>query len=381
SRSRAISARSWRKWAPSNRLSRTLRPRNSLRPSGTWAMPAPRMASGSKRTTSRPANVMAPALARTNPEIVRNSVVLPAPLEPTMQAISPSLTSRSILHKTVTSPYPDRSSRMLKSGSAMAGPAVSLCKPGPEIGLYHPLVARHCVGRALADEGAMVQHEDAVGEGEHHLHQMLDDQDGHALRGDAADQVERRVDFAGIEPGIHLVEQQDARIHRDALGKLEALAIRQGQGARPLVGERAEADKVDVPARLRFRRRDGRRLRRKQRAGRDVFEHRHLGKGLHDLERARDAALGRLVRLLAGHVAAAKAHPAGAWAQHAGHEIDERRLAGAVGADQADDLAGRELQRHVVDGADAAEGPRNPFHFEDRRHGTALRRKKLKRPN
>ena len=36
------------------------------------------------------------------------------------------------------------------------------------------------VGFALADQGAMVQHEDAVGEGEHHFHQMLDDQDGDA---------------------------------------------------------------------------------------------------------------------------------------------------------------------------------------------------------
>ena len=45
---------------------------------------------------------------------------------------------------------------------------------------------------------------------------------------------------------------------------------------------------------------------------------------------------------------------------------DQGRLAGAVAADEADDLARVEVERDVVDGVDAAEGDRDVAHLDER---------------
>ena len=49
----------------------------------------------------------------------------------------------------------------------------------------------------------------------------------------------------------------------------------------------------------------------------------------------------------------------------AGDQIEDRGLAGAVGADQAQHLAAVELEADVVDGADTAEVLRQAPYFED----------------
>ena len=55
-------------------------------------------------------------------------------------------------------------------------------------------------------------------------------------------------------------------------------------------------------------------------------------------------------------------------------EVEDRRLARAVGADQADDLPLRHVERDVVDRDDAAEAAREVTRFEQR-HGASLRRR------
>ena len=55
-------------------------------------------------TMSAPSNTMLPDSAGMSPEMVRSSVDLPAPFEPTMQVISPAGTERLTSHNTRTSP-------------------------------------------------------------------------------------------------------------------------------------------------------------------------------------------------------------------------------------------------------------------------------------
>jgi len=62
------------------------------------------MRSAGSAVMSSPAKRMRPAAARTSPEMVRRSVVLPAPFEPTMQVISPAGTAKLMSHSTRTSP-------------------------------------------------------------------------------------------------------------------------------------------------------------------------------------------------------------------------------------------------------------------------------------
>ncbi len=60
--------------------------------------------------------------------------------------------------------------------------------------------------------------------------------------------------------------------------------------------------------------------------------------------------------------------------EHAGQQIDQRRLAGAVGADQRVARAGLERQRHVVGDREAAETPEQAARLQRRAHGAASRR-------
>ena len=55
--------------------------------------------------------------------------------------------------------------------------------------------------------------------------------------------------------------------------------------------------------------------------------------------------------------------------QHAGDQVEGRALAGAVGADQRDDLAGLDVERHIVDGDHAAELLARALDLQQRRRG------------
>ena len=57
-----------------------------------------------------------------------------------------------------------------------------------------------------------------------------------------ADQLQRIIDFGRIEPGVHLVEEQNLGLHGKALGKLQALAARQGERLGRLVEKIANAN-------------------------------------------------------------------------------------------------------------------------------------------
>src|SRR5438067_4994205 len=93
-----------------------------------------------------------------------------------------------------------------------------------EIGLDHPMLPCDLVRASIRDQLAMMQNEHTLGERENNLHDVLDDQDGDAARGNLAHEGKRALDLARVEAGIDLVEHQHARPHGEALGGLETLA-------------------------------------------------------------------------------------------------------------------------------------------------------------
>src|SRR5206468_2652088 len=87
-------------------------------------------------------------------------------------------------------------------------------------------------------------------------------------------------------------------------------------------------------------------LARRSRAGKahkrpnnDVLEHAHRLETFDDLERTRDAELAAQSRRLTRNVSTLKTDVAGCWAIGAGNKIEQGRLAGAVRADQPQNLA------------------------------------------
>src|SRR5439155_22887508 len=101
-------------------------------------------------------------------------------------------------------------------------------------------------------------------------------------------------------------------------------------------------------------------------------------------EGAPDAALTALGGRHVGDILAVEPDRALRRRQHAGDEIEQRRLAGAVGADQTDDLAAADRDRDVAVGDEAAEPLPDATSFEERGHRVApfdfVRENRLTRP-
>jgi hypothetical protein len=101
------------------------------------------------------------------------------------------------------------------------------------------------------------------------------------------------------------------------------------------------------------------------RADGDVLEHAHGRQQLHVLEGAAHAHAGDLARVVAGHRLAEEQHLARGRGVDARDLVEHRALARAVGADQREDLAGLDLQAHVVVGDQAAELAGDVLGLED----------------
>ena len=69
----------------------------------------------------------------------------------------------------------------------------------------------------------------------------------------------------------------------------------------------------------------------------------------------RDAAGAGIPRIGEANALAVHQDRATGWLVEAGEHLDQRRLAGAIVAQQADDLAGQDRQRDVVERVDAGE--------------------------
>src|SRR5207244_1001632 len=72
------------------------------------------------------------------------------------------------------------------------------------------------------------------------------------------------------------------------------------------------------------------------------------------------------VRPQAGDRRSFEAHLSAAGRERSGDHVEERRLPRAVGADDADDLPVRHLEREVGQGTDPAERPGDVAHLEER---------------
>ena len=97
-----------------------------------------------------------------------------------------------------------------------------------------------------------------------------------------------------------------------------------------------------------------------------VVEHRQAGQRLGELEGAHHARSGDLVGGHAGEVVAVEGPVAAVRLVEPGEQVEERGLAGAVGADEGGDRAALHLEVVDVDGRQAAEARLTAVDDEDR---------------
>ena len=226
-----------------------------------------------------------------------------------------------------------------------------------------------CGRRSLGELAAEIQRDHMVGDRHHEAHVMLDQQHGHvAVVANPADQVAEHVDFLVVEAAGGLVEQQDLRLGSQRARQFDALLGAERQAGNHGVGDVVEVeiadDLVDALVELGLAAADPGQSQRVaddvavgagMGADPDVVEHRKVGKQRDVLEGAADADFGDPVRRARQDALAFHQNVARARLIEPAEAIEQRRLAGAVRPDQAEDLALVHVERHAVQRDDAAE--------------------------
>src|ERR1700674_4119013 len=249
-----------------------------------------------------------------------------------------------------------------------------------KVGPHDFRIGDHLLRRPVGDLLARDQDDEALREAHHGAHDVLDQDDGDAALVEPHQQLQDVLDLRMRQPGHRLVGDQQFRLRRHGAGELELAHLDLGEIARPLPGLCFEADEaqelgaapVDVGgAQVRL----GAGVDRIEQGYADIVGERHAGERPRQLEAARHAQPGALVRFEPIEPRPVEVHRAGFVVQRAAQAIDQGALARPVGADQAEALAGLDREAYSVERDEAAEALAEILDLEQRRgHYLLLRR-------
>src|SRR5262245_36509123 len=336
---------------PISRFSRTVSAGNTRRPSGTSAMPAAVRAWAGRRVMSAPPKVIFPFLGSNDPATPRRIVLLPAPLAPIRVTISPSATSKEMSRTAGTSPY--ASARLSTLSSKLAS----------EVRLDHARVRLHFARRAFEERQAMVHDKHALGDVHDEVHVVLDHQDCDVSFSDVLESFQQKVHFGGVQPRGRLVEHEELRPRGERPGDLEHALLAVGERACPIVRPVSKPDEgkefdcflTEAPDPAWKKALPKRYVLVDVEAREHVLEQCELLEEADLLEGARDAEADALMRGKTDQVRISKGKRTGLGLVDAREEVEQRRLAGAVRADQGEDRALGHLERDVLHRRHAAE--------------------------
>lgn len=99
----------------------------------------------------------------------------------------------------------------------------------------------------------------------------------------------------------------------------------------------------------------------------DVFKHRHLAEELDILKGADHAEGGEFLRRQPGHVSAVEQNRSGSGGVDAGHDVEQRGLAGTVGTNDAGDTSTLNGKGNVIKGRNTAEALGDSLNLKHRR--------------
>src|SRR6266404_4890325 len=233
-----------------------------------------------------------------------------------------------------------------------------------KVGLLHFGVLHDRRRRALADDLAGVEADHALREAHHRLHDVLDHDDGDARLVQLEEDRQHLVDLRAREPGHRFVGDEKARPRRHGARELELPQLDLRELVRMEAGLLGEAHAPEDLHRLRL----ALAVLHVDHIGgghEQVLQHRHAVKRPRHLEAAGDAQPCPLVRRQAGDLSSIKNNLTSLVAQESRDAVDQRGLARAVGPDQAEALAGGDLEAHVRQGREAAEVLRDAAYFEE----------------
>ena len=234
---------------------------------------------------------------------------------------------------------------------------------------------RRCVG----DLAAVVEDRHAVGDVHHDRHVVLDQDDRRAeLVVDVENETAHVLLLLDAHARHRLVQQKQHGLGGERAGQLYPFLQAVGEPSDGNLADRLDLQEVDdlldlpaVPDLFALRAAPVERLLEKARPHfqitprHDVVERGHPLEEGDVLERPGDPLARRLVRIHPPPPDALKGHAAAARVVDAVDDVQERALAGAVGADDRAQLSGPHFQADSGERRDAAEGERNILDLEE----------------
>ena len=207
--------------------------------------------------------------------------------------------------------------------------------------------------RPLVADAAALDHVGGLCERECHVGELLDQEHADAALRDGLEGRHEPLDDDGCEAERELVDEHDPGSRDESLGEDEhlLLAAREQAGVHvpALLELGEELERVGRPARRVLA---GERVRRDP----EVVLDREVRQEPPPLGDDRHPRGANLLGAEAGEVLVAQHDLAPGRAQQAADREHEARLAGAVRAEQGRHLAGRDLQRHLLDDGPSAAG-------------------------
>src|ERR1700732_2723733 len=180
-------------------------------------MPFPGISCALQFERSNSSNLIAPLVFDTNPIIARSVVVLPTPLRPSNAADSPGFTSRLTPCRMCSLPIWTWTSRRLSMGGLLDE---ILVLGAAEIGFADALIVGDGRRTAAGQDRPLGQNGDVVGDPEHDIHVVLDNDDIDGAR-QVADFCDRAAGLRWAHAAGWLIEEKQARLGNQGHPNLE----------------------------------------------------------------------------------------------------------------------------------------------------------------
>src|SRR3569832_1278305 len=151
-------------------------------------------------SSSFPLKIADPRVLSIKPMMDFSVVVLPAPLRPIKQTITPLATTIKMSCSTWLDPY--QAFRLLTCSMRSVLPLA-------KIDALYRFIPANLLGRALREQLTVVKHQDTIANPKHQFHFVLD-QNHRAFTGELHDQVHHRPGFFRAHSGGRIIKQQQA---------------------------------------------------------------------------------------------------------------------------------------------------------------------------
>ena len=280
------------------------------------------------------------------------------------------------------------SSRAVSTSSSGLGSELALVAPGHDTEIDILVGAEICVDDGLllhdsirwpfGDDFAFGHDDHPVGDVAHHVHVVLDEEHRHAEILEVEDVIEQRLRQSRVHAGHGLVEHHQSGVAHERAGHLEKLPLPTGEGCGVvlLLGIQLEAGqevaRLDLDLVILLAPQERQHARPDALAGLlaraqlHVLHDREQPERLRQLEGADLAHTRRLEGGDAGEVLAVERPASFVGLVEPRQQVEQRRLAGAIGADERGDGVARNLQVIDIDRDQTAEDALHAIRHDDR---------------